>query len=52
MGNDDWGFIAALLLGLGGLALLAGGTINCPVCQKRILKNVQFCPHCQTPLSW
>jgi len=52
MARDDWGFLAALLLGLAGLAILAGGTVNCPVCQKKIAKNIRQCPYCRTPLSW
>jgi len=52
LGKDDWGFVGALLLGLAGLAILAGGTADCPVCYKKIAKNVKFCPHCKTPLSW
>ena len=52
LGSDDWGFVGALLLGLAGLAILAGRTADCPVCYKKIAKNAKFCPHCKTPLSW
>ncbi len=52
-GDDVVDFIAALLLGAFGLALLASLTNpRCPNCNKKIVKDAYMCPHCGAYLEW
>jgi hypothetical protein len=55
MGKDDdvIGAVAAILLGLVGLAILASvfGP-RCPKCNKPIDRGIKRCPHCGAMLEW
>jgi len=51
--EDVFGALAAIFLGLVGLAILASifGP-KCPKCGKPIQSGVKVCPHCGAILEW
>jgi len=51
--NDLWSFLAALLLGAVGLAII--GSIfqpKCPHCNRSIERGIVVCPHCGGYIRW
>lgn len=55
MGKDDdfWEGLAALMLGVLGLALISSWIKpKCPTCKKEIEKDSTSCPYCGTYLRW